>query len=414
MQNHRPAKMSVKTFLLNVKKYIETPKIRDNVCLFVTGNQSADLDSVVSALSFSYFRFKHDSSSISIPLINIPREDFKLRRDIKLVLESQQITEDQLYFIEDFKSITKNQPKVEITLVDHCNLQGETLLEYAQQNELKVNAIIDHHEDEKVFLDANPRIIKPNGSCSSLVFNYWDSKIDDEILKENNSEIIKLLLAPLIIDTSNMTLKVQEDDTICMKRYNELMAASAEDKGFCITSDSNDSNDFIESYYQSIKDAKKDLEGFMFNDILRKDYKQFKFNGIGVGFSSISKSAEWLFKKYSNDDILSGIDNLFKFFKLDALIITPSYSTKKGKFTREVIIAYHPDSPFIVQLGSLENNVNTLELNSNVHNEEKFVDRVKQLNSSLVFKIFNQQNLAASRKQIVPAVKQALEVKAMY
>lgn len=396
--------MSVRLFLQSVRKSLEVQS-KSHRLHFVTGNQSADLDSVVSALSFSYLSYKYDSS-VAIPLINIPRKDFKLRRDIKLVLEAQEITEDQLYFIEDFKSITQGHSKVEITLVDHCNLQGETLHEYAQQDRLVVKSIIDHHEDEQVFLDAVPRIIKPNGSCSSLVFNYWSPKINESILKENNAEIIKLLLAPLIIDTSNMSQKVEEDDKICMASYKKLLHADE------VNVESSDS--FIEDYFNTIKTAKKDLEGFKFEEILRKDYKQFKFNGINVGFSSIGKSIYWLLKTYTNEDILSGIEDICGFYNLDALIITPSFSDKQGNFRRELMLTYDSNTPFINDLEAVHQKVSTLELNLDVYHKSKFVNRIAELNSSKVIKIFNQKNLAASRKQIVPAFKQALEYKSMY
>lgn len=405
--------MSVKTFLKNVQNTLNNTNAKGQAIRFVTGNQSADLDSVVSALSFSYFNYIFDST-ISVPLINIPKTDFKLRRDIKMVLENQQITEDQLYFVEDFRSITKDHDKVEITLVDHCNIQGETLLEYLQQDKLIVKSIIDHHEDENVFLDANPRIIKPNGSCSSLVFNYWDQKLnhDDKLLKGSDNDIIKLVLAPLVIDTSNMTSKVESEDMVALNRYKQLLNINAQtdNQVINIENEGGEESSFIEQYFNSIKQAKKDLEGFKFSEILRKDYKQFQFNHINVGFSSIGKSCHWLFKKYSNDDILSGIEELFEFYRLDALIITPSFSDNQGNFTRELILTYNKECSFKSQLDSLQHKVTSLQLNSNVYHQDKFTDRIEQLNSVKEFKVFNQLNLAASRKQIVPAVKHALEL----
>ena len=82
--------------------------------------------------------------------------------------------------------------------------------------------IIDHHEDEGQFVESQPRIIRTCGSNSSLVFNYFYN----EFFKNNTSkfletqlEAIKLLLGPLLIDTSGMTQKVEEPDTEAFSIY---------------------------------------------------------------------------------------------------------------------------------------------------------------------------------------------------
>ena len=97
-----------------------------------------------------------------------------------------------------------------INLVDHNNIQGDELHEAFGAGKLKVVGIIDHHEDEGQFVESQPRIIRTCGSNSSLVFNYFYN----EFFKNNTSkfletqlEAIKLLLGPLLIDTSGMTQK---------------------------------------------------------------------------------------------------------------------------------------------------------------------------------------------------------------
>ena len=48
--------MSVRSYLVTLKKQLETNSIKSPL-RFVTGNQSADLDSVISAISFAYFNY---------------------------------------------------------------------------------------------------------------------------------------------------------------------------------------------------------------------------------------------------------------------------------------------------------------------------------------------------------------------
>lgn len=388
--------MSIRSFLQVVKKQVEggLKPLR-----FVTGNQSADLDSVISALGYSYLNYRYDST-VMIPMINIPRQDFKLRRDIKFVLENNSITEDLLYFIEDFKVIAGDD-NVEIILVDHCNIQGETLIEQTKNGKVTVIGIIDHHADEQVFMDANPRIIISNGSCSSLVFNYWFKKINDvEIFRQDNGQIVKLLIAPLLIDTSNLTEKVEQNDIIAFETYESILEPEFRTMSFA---------DHFTGFYKQVKQAKKDLTGFKFNEVLRKDYKQFNFKGMNVGFSSMGKSAYWTFKTYSNQEILDGIDNVMNTFELDLLLATPSHTDNSGQYRREMFVIYNKDSKHIDVFNTFDLLLSSLKLNNDIYNLEKFEQRLKALNEAKVIRLHNQSNLAASRKQIVPAVKEVLE-----
>lgn len=360
--------MSVKSFLGQLKA--------TKPSAWVTGNQSADLDSVVSAISYAYFNFKLNQTFVA-PLINIPKQDFQLRRDIKLVLDQQGVTSDLLYFIEDFQAMNSHGV-VDLALVDHCNLQGGII-----NANINVNAIIDHHEDEKVFLQSQPRIIRPCGSCSSLVFNYWYNQLKASQINLIGDDIIQLLLAPLIIDTSNMTQKVENDDIEAFKAYQELSSVV---------------NTSINTFYKQIKTAKKDLSGFQIDQVLRKDYKQFEFNGINVGFSSIGKSIDWIFQTYTNKEIQQGLRDICGFYLLDLLIITPSYTVKE-QYRREVIIYQVTNT-----VDNLLNDLHLLQLNDDVYNMHTFKHRLQDIG----LKVKNQQNLSASRKQIVPAVKQVL------
>lgn len=377
---------------------------------FVTGNQSADMDSVVSALSYAYFQYHYDPNITLIPLINIPRNDFKLRRDIELLLKSHSITDEVLFFIEDFEKLTTKEPAstTEIILVDHCNIQGDFLTDALNNHQIKVTGIIDHHADEHVFLDAHPRVIQVNGSCSSLVFNYWYDKFNNKCIFKNN-EIIKLLLGPLLIDTSNMTQKVEENDIIAFKSYGELLQLESNVNQFqLIGAGPNDVN----SFYKQLKQAKKDLQGFKFYDILRKDYKQFKFTNTtkntsaSVGFSSLGKSFHWILKTYSEQEILDTFKSAAQDLNLDILVITTSYTKKENdEYTRE--FAYFYSDHRFDALGKLA--TPKLQLNSSIYHSESVVPTVASLAEKVNFKVYNQVHITASRKQVVPIVKDILE-----
>lgn len=402
--------LSLRTFLVNLKTQLANNAVKYPL-KFVTGNQSADMDSVVSALSYAYFQYHHDPNVTLIPLINIPKNDFQLRRDIVLLLLSHSISDDNLFFVEDFAKLTTKEPAAttEVILVDHCNIQGDLLTDALAQHRIKVTSIIDHHADENVFLDAHPRVIQLNGSCSSLVFNYWYDQFNNKSIFKNN-EVVQLLLGPLLIDTSNMTLKVEENDVIAFKHYGELLELESNVSQFQLTDTTTDLN----SFYSQLKKAKKDLDGFKFYDILRKDYKQFKFvnesknTTASVGFSSLGKSFYWILTKYSEKEILDTFKSVVEDLKLDVLVITTSYTNKEtSAYTREFGYFYQ-DSRF-AQLAELA--APKLQLNSEIYKKATVNDKITSLAENVNFKVYNQGDITASRKQVVPVVKDVLETK---
>ncbi|CUM45583.1 uncharacterized protein AC631_03741 [Debaryomyces fabryi] len=410
--------MSLRSYLVTLKKQLESNSIKTPL-RFVTGNQSADLDSVISAITFAYFNYKRDESLL-IPLINISRNDFKLRRDIVTLLNSYSITEDSLYFIEDFKRITASDAPIELTLVDHCNVQGDIFTEYISEGKLEVVGIIDHHQDESVFLNANPRIIHSNGSCSSLVFNYWyDQFSNKDIFYEKNNEVVPLLLGSLLIDTSNMTQKVEGGDVIAFSEYQNILQKNENllkglNEYACQSTDNIEK--LLKGYYKQIKKAKKDMKGFSFYDILKKDYKQFKFISKSdvsttVGFSSIGKSFYWLFSNYSKEEISETFNKIMKDLNLDLLVMTPSYTRQENdQYAREFGYTFNSKNSrkeILLQLAELAKD--ELKLNSDTYKLENFDNYLANLANNQEFKVYNQNNLAASRKQIVPVVKNILE-----
>lgn len=392
--------MSVKAFLEGL-----APQ-RARILSFVTGNQSADMDSVVSAITYAYFHHQaYPKGPPLYPLVNITREELQLRRDIVLLLKSHSISDKNLYFLEDVEELTKNDQSVELVLVDHCNLQGELLTRLYEEKRLNVVGIVDHHADEGVFMDASPRIIQSNGSCSSLVFNYWNDKIND---KARGTDVILLLLGPLVIDTSNMTQKVEENDVTAFREYQKVLESGPTELQTDILVSGVTPE---ESFYKTLKAAKKDLSGFFFFDVLRKDYKQFVFTSqtgqkVSIGFSSLGKSMAWVLKKYSKDEIVSTFDKMVKVFHLDIVLMTTSFTkAENGEYTRE--FCYHATRKDLEGLGASV--AQRLELNSDIYGGDKVTKAVEKINRSRAFRIYNQLKITASRKQVVPVVKDAVE-----
>lgn len=394
--------MSVRSYLVSLKQALNQRALKTPYRI-VTGNQSADMDSVVSAITFAYLSYSLKTpDQFIIPLIDIPRTDFALRRDINKLLQNHDISEDLLYFVEDFSEFLDESTSVHLSLVDHNGLQGVEINKGFDAGLINVEAIIDHHADEGMFEKANPRIIRTCGSNSTLVFHYFhDLTSCDEKFWKSNKDVIELLIAPLLIDTSNMTQKVEDPDVKAMDFYKTILA----DNTVNFTTQSS-----YDEFYKTLKTAKKDISGFSFADILRKDYKQFKFlHDDRVGFSSISKPLLWIASKYSVDDIKEDLANTLKTNQIELLVITASFTQKEtGIYTREFCYYYQGQNEKYAELYKLV--WQQLELSTDLYKIEiisSLTNAVNDRESHL--KIYNQKRVTATRKQVVPVVKEVLE-----
>ncbi|ODQ79411.1 hypothetical protein BABINDRAFT_171642 [Babjeviella inositovora NRRL Y-12698] len=341
----------------------------------VSGNQSADLDSVVSAITYAYFHHVAHPTIPIIPLINIPRADLNLRKDIVYALGKQAITVDLLYFVEDFHKI--DPTLIDLVLVDHCAPQGDL------RHFTNVISIIDHHDDENMFLDAQPRIIEKSGSCSCLVFNYWyDVLTKGSVSTAVFADVMDILVAPLLTDTGNMSNKVEPADIAAFDKY----SAIAPFLNFA-------------AYADELKQQKKDLSGLTLSEILRKDYKAYEFqtasDGIKtVGISSMPKSFSYFFKNFST--IEAEVKEWGVHQKLD--LVCMMASDKKVEFVRQIAFYDFVDDVLSDKIAGLLRQ--ELQLES--------LDTSKSNEVFKTLKFYKQLNVAASRKQVAPAMKEAV------
>ena len=101
-------------------------------------------------------------------------------------------TQDELLTLTelvDFKPL----PSETFVLVDHNRLGPSFALDNPKA---EVIAVVDHHEDEGLYPQANPRIISPAGSCSSHIATLCPPELPEELAT--------LLLTAILIDTDGL------------------------------------------------------------------------------------------------------------------------------------------------------------------------------------------------------------------
>jgi exopolyphosphatase len=282
-------------------------------------------------------------------------------------------------------------------LVDHNALTGQ-LSRYAKH----VTGVIDHHDDEgAVPPGVVPRKIEPCGSCMSLVINsskgLWESLALDTA---EQARLARLGLAPVLIDTSNLANK----DKVTPKDVKAARFLEARARG----TDGDNGYDRAR-YYEEIQAVKEDLSPLTLRDILRKDYKEWHGQThagarLKLGISSVAASLDWLVcdkadgKKARFADVLADWADERE---LD-LVSVMAMTTVDGNRQRGLVLWARSDGgqrAFRAFLGG-KRGAASLQL-------ETWCDGA--LDEGETRRAWRQRNLAASRKQVAPMLRDALD-----
>ncbi|GMM31705.1 exopolyphosphatase [Martiniozyma asiatica (nom. inval.)] len=331
---------------------------------FVSGNSSADMDSVVCAITFSYF--SHLQQRTVFPLINIPKDELKLRKDIDWLLKDMCIDPKDLLYADDLSALSKKSV-IDFVLVDHNSPQGKVKEIFeGKEYECNVVGIIDHHLDEGKFINAKPREITVCGSCSTLVMHHFLKTIAD-IQSQIDDKFISFLLAPLCADTSGLQYRVEKIDTEIVQKLTQIYPPRAE---------------LVTQLTSQLKVAKENIDGLSVRDLLRKDYKEFSTPHGKMGISSMVKGFEALQARFSIEEIEQSLDLWKRERDLFLAVVMTSF-TDNDQFNREIIVYPHNVAKACVS---------SCQKELALKNGKTFGD----------FEFFQQQNLKASRKQVAP------------
>lgn len=264
----------------SISDYLHTSKIKyeqtigdsSEIVHFVMGNESADLDSIISSISYSYLLSLEDPE-FYIPLMNLYREEIVLRKDILYLLQLLHISIEDLLFLDDNVPLNRlfEEKRLRLNLVDHNVLRP-------RQAHLSdaIERVVDHHFDEKKQypLTTNEnRLIAVVGSNATLIAE----KIFSSQRIGVSPEFAAFLLAPILIDTSNLTSveKTTPRDIEAAKKLHDLASTLPED------------------FFQKLLNAKNDISGLTSTMLLSKDFKEYLNGDILYGISSIPSAVQW-------------------------------------------------------------------------------------------------------------------------
>jgi len=337
----------------------------------VVGNEAADLDSMASAVMYAYYLSEKDDSVNPLPLINIPRADFKLRTEAVFLFEDAGVDIADLIFAEDIDLAELNAKNLlSLILVDHNKLSSAHT-----DFQKTITGILDHHADEKNYPDGIYTDIRPVGSAATIV---------GEFFLKNQREVIEgpvgiLLLGTILLDTVNLDPeagRVTDDD---LKIANQIIEISKLDK---------------DALFNKLQFEKFNVSSLGSYDLLRKDYKEWNMGAVKCGIGSVLLPVEqWM----SNDpDIVIACDRYLKERELNVLFAMNAFTNPE--FTRQIVV-YIPDDKL------RKDTLKFLE-SSDLGLKEIDVSSLKYVNNCA---FYNQANLGISRKKLQPILKDFFE-----
>ncbi|KAJ3189526.1 hypothetical protein HDU85_003157 [Gaertneriomyces sp. JEL0708] len=352
----------------------------------VIGNEASDLDSLVSSIAFSCLRYRQHSSTdarVYLPVVPISRKDFPLRTECTYALRTcfpSQSFSDALIFWDDFEPVVSELPATtEVVLTDH-NVPSSVLQALITQFGWRISGIIDHHQDSGLFPDADPRVVCPTGSATTLVTEMWKNTdlVPDALLA-------KMMLYTILLDT--VGLKKEYGRTT--PRDNDAVRYLLQTIGHA-----EDGSDFVEDMFKAIQAAKMDITHLSARDLLRKDYKQWQADDKRYGISSVT----WDFRNWINRDgaekIAAECLESMKAQDLDILVVMTAFDHGKGfgGFCRELVIFFK---------GTVQE-----DLLKALEATELGLGKMGTISANAVW--YRQGNIKCSRKQVQPILNAIL------
>ncbi|AYU75542.1 acidocalcisomal exopolyphosphatase, putative [Leishmania donovani] len=354
----------------------------------VQGNEGGDMDSIVGCIYLAMLFDKQPKFGFEnpVPALNFPQEDFGLRNDVANLFKELGVDASLLMSVQrgqiahNFVDIAALNASV--VLYDHNKLR-ENQSDFAS----RVVGVVDHHFDEKQYLETTSklRLLRTVGSACTLV---------TELYRECGEDVVcpTLLTAPIVLDTVNFEpaqKKVTPED---IAAYEWLHAKEVADTAAAA------------ALFEKLSKWKDDVLTLSVPEILRRDYKQFSFKArtqkgvMSTGTSSVPCACKQLEAHFSVDLIVAEAAKYVEQHQLDVLIL--AFAGKVGgKHTREVAFCAKTDvisffAPFVAEA---PDGVSFT-----------MITKCQTVDGSYEYASYSLSDPSVSRKKLVPALSEFL------
>lgn len=323
----------------------------------------------------------------TIPLVQTPRDSLHLRPENLLAFSMASLDPDVLLTSSDIPPPPKLQPSKWV-LVDH-----NSRLPSCNGN---VVAVLDHHDDEKKHMDADPRVIKPVGSCSSLVATHFTDNWKES--SDHLPSVAMLLLSAILIDTGGLKQGGKAVPTdyeaarLLVPQTGLATASSMAGVEGGLPSE-------LDQISRRLATSKSSVGHLSVKDLLRRDYKQYTISDLRVGLSTVPVGLKPLVKR-DDSKFWKDIDSWMEDQRLDVLGVLTTYRSKRGKHRRQLLFVVQPGHSDVE-----EKLFKGIGSDAELRCEER---RIAGLGSRRA-RCWRQNNVKATRKAVAPLVKRLLE-----
>ncbi|CAF0926019.1 unnamed protein product [Adineta steineri] len=319
--------------------------------------------------------------------MNTNQNTFGLRHEIRWFLKE---SFSDVIFIDDINlNELYDQKKLEIILVDHHYLHSklnEAVVEIIDHHQIKKDSIL-LKEYRKKFLFYSTTNIYYSSSSSAIKIELVGScctLVAEKILASNykmTAQIAYLLTGPIIFDTVNFSSsagKTTEKDQQIYAQLQTYRHSPIDDS----------------KLYEDLRKSSCDITGLSIQDLLQKDVKPIIGSNLRLIMSSLPM--DYTVEKLINESkTLNDLNEfLSKNDNADGVIMT-SVEVKDDETKRQLgfyIKKYEYIQPIYEYIQSNK-------INLDLH------ERAIPLNHANI-KLFDQKNIKASRKQILPFIEQ--------
>jgi exopolyphosphatase len=293
--------------------------------------------------------------------------------------------------------------------LDHNALTGR----FAEHEDARVVAILDHHADERHHPEASPRIVElPTGSCSSLIGQLIQKEWDAGMSRP----VARLLLCAVLIDTGGLKAggKAEVTDRENAPFLLEKAELVSADAGKVV--DVHDVKE-VKELTQILATRKSSVGLLSPRDLLRRDYKEYRFvpawtaeRSLLMGLASVPRSIKAITggDQKGRQELATACAAWVKERGLDVLGILTSWNDerkgkKKGKHRREMLWVVRDDEELERRLWK------GLEVSAELELERKEGGMEETDGGDLKMRKYEQGNGQATRKVIAPLVRAIFE-----
>ncbi|EGY16798.1 hypothetical protein VD0002_g3008 [Verticillium dahliae] len=393
---------SLAVFLAQARAALTAPRRPNTPLTLVVGNESADLDSLCSAVLYAYLRSTTPAQpTLHIPLSNLPRADLALRPELTAALARARLRPSDLLTLDDLAD-TLTPESTRWVLVDHNALTG-TLA--ARGFGSRVVGCVDHHADERSVpaqTGDEPRLIDTCGSCASLVVEWCRPAWDDALQGGRSAQEAAdagaawLGLAAVLVDTAGLKAadKTTPRDVRAVEFLERLVVGTGQEQAYG-----------RDAYLGELSRVKEDLSGMALRDVWRKDYKQWYEGGRVLGVSAVPQGLRYLIDESANGDqdgLLKALNDWVDERGLDVGVVMTTLHPG-GDFQRELLVWAFSEGAAQAVEAFVKTNERELGL-------ETYDDgRLDDVSNGWWRRAWKQRNVAHSRKRVGPMLREALK-----